>query len=106
MGMTGMTMRSMTMTGTMMTGTTMTGMMMTGTTMTSMMMTGTTMTGMMMTGTMTTGMTTTGTTIMTGIRTEPAFTPNNKFAETKATAYIQHIETIEATNVAYCQKIS
>merc|ERR1712045_1060208 len=96
MTMTGMTMRSM-----MMTGMTMTGMMMTGTTMTSMMMTGTTMTGMMMTGTMTTG-----TTIMTGIRTEPAFTPNNKFAETKATAYIQHIETIEATNLAYCQKIS
>merc|ERR1711920_890454 len=97
----GMTMRSMTMTGMTMRSMTMTGMMMTGTTMTSMMMTGTTMTGMMMTGTMTTGMT-----IMTGIRTEPAFTPNNKFAETKATAYIQHIETIEATNVAYCQKIS
>merc|ERR1719266_1717927 len=103
MTMTGMTMRSMTMTGmtmtgtmmtgTMMTGTTMTsmtmtGMMMTGTTMTSMMMTGTTMTGMMMTGTMTIGMTTTGTTIMTGIRTEPAFTPNNKFAETKATLFL------------------
>merc|ERR1719189_2617011 len=104
-------MTGMTMTGTMMTGTMMTGTMMTGTTMTGMMMTGTTMTGMMMTGTTmtgmtTTGMTTTGTTIMTGIRTEPECTPNNKFAETKATAYIQQIGTIEATNLASCQKIS
>merc|ERR1719225_1320953 len=97
----GMPMRSTMMTGTMMTGTTMTG-----TTMTGMMMTGTTMTSMMMTGTTMTGMTTTGTTIMTGIRTEPAFTPNNKFAETKVTAYIQQIGTIEATNLASFQKIS
>merc|ERR1712083_1154118 len=101
MGMTGMTMRSMTMTGMTMRSMTMTGM-----TMRSMMMTGTMMTGTMMTGMTMTGMTTTGTTIMTGIRTEPEFTSNNKFAKAQATAYIQQIGTIEATNLAYCQKIS
>merc|ERR1719350_2519717 len=93
-----MTMTGMTMTGMMMTGTTMTGMMMTGTTMTGMMMTGTTMTGTMTTGMTTTGMTTTGTMIMTGIKTESACTPNNKLAEAYATAYIQRLETIEATS--------